>query len=190
MVKLKRRKSSIFFSTPGSKKSRGKKSQRMGLINAAIAVMSLLLVAFIFSFSGRQTQSGVPIEVKFPSMPDAPKLATEIYSASPVLDIEIEILNGCGEPGLAAKFSDLLRKKRVDVVRSENADHFEYDKTILIQRNENISAMKHVVDALGFNMDNPEQVLMAIDPNLDVDLTLIIGKDFRTISSIKSYLNN
>ena len=66
MAKLKRRKSSIFFSTPGSKKSRGKKSQRMGLINAAIAVMSLLLVAFIFSFSGRQTQSGVPIEVKFP----------------------------------------------------------------------------------------------------------------------------
>ena len=189
MAKLKRRKSSIFFSTP-SKKSRGKKVQRMGLINAAIAVMSLLLVAFIFSFSGRQTQSGVPIEVKFPSMPDAPKLATEIYSANPVLDIEIEILNGCGEPGLAAKFSDLLRKKRVDVVRSENADHFEYDKTILIQRNENIFAIKHVVDALGFNMDNPEQVFMGIDPNIDVDITLIIGKDFRTISSIKSYLNN
>ena len=189
MAKLKRRKSSIFFSTP-SKKSRGKKVQRMGLINAAIAVMSLLLVAFIFSFSGKQTQSGVPIEVKFPSMPDAPKLATEIYSANPVLDIEIEILNGCGEPGLAAKFSDLLRKKRVDVVRSENADHFEYDKTILIQRNENIFAMKHVVDALGFNMDNPNQVFMAIDPSLDVDLTLIIGKDFRTIPSIKSYLNN
>ena len=189
MAKLKRRKPSIFFSTP-SKKSRSKKAQRMGLINAAIAVMSLLLVAFIFSFSGRQTQSGVPIEVKFPSMPDTPKLATEIYSDNPVLDIEIEILNGCGEPGLAAKFSDLLRKKRVDVVRSENADHFEYDKTILIQRNENISAIKHVVDALGFNMDNPEQVFMGIDPNLDVDLTLIIGKDFRTISSIKSYLNN
>ena len=189
MAKLKRRKPSIFFSTP-SKKSRSKKAKRMGLINTAIAVMSLLLVAFIFSFSGRQTQSGIPIEVKFPSMPDTPKLATEIYSANPILDIEIEILNGCGEPGLAAKFSDLLRKKRVDVVRSENADHFEYDKTILIQRNENIFAIKHVVDALGFNMDNPEQVFMAIDPNLDVDLTLIIGKDFRTISSIKSYLNN
>ena len=189
MAKLKRRKPSIFFSTP-SKKSRSNKAKRMGLINAAIAVMSLLLVAFIFSFSGRQTQSGVPIEVKFPSMPDTPKLATEIYSDNPVLDIQIEILNGCGEPGLAAKFSDLLRKKRVDVVRSENADHFEYDKTILIQRNENIFAIKHVVDALGFNMDNPEQVFMGIDPNLDVDLTLIIGKDFRTISSIKSYLNN
>lgn len=188
MSKLKRRKSSKLFSTP-RKKSRGK-VKRMGLVNAGIAVLSLLLVAFIFSFSGRQTQSGVPIEVKFPSMLDTPKLATEIYEANPVLDVEIEILNGCGEPGLAAKFSDLLRNKRVDVVRSENADHFEYAKTILIQRNENVEGMKHVADALGFDIDNPQQVITAADPNLDVDLTLIIGKDYSSISSIQSYLKN
>ena len=129
MAKLKRRKSANLFSTP-RKKSRGN-AQRTGLINTAIAVMSLLLVAFIFSFSGRQTQGGVPIEVKFPSLSDTPKLATEIYDANPLMDVEIEILNGCGEPGLAAKFSQLLRNERVDVVRSENADHFEYEKTIL-----------------------------------------------------------
>ena len=56
----------------------------MGLVNSGIAVMSLLLVAFIFSFSERQVQSGVPIEVKFPSMPDTPKLATEIYESNPL----------------------------------------------------------------------------------------------------------
>ena len=76
MAKLKRRKSAKLFSTP-RKKSSGK-AQRTGLINTAIAVMSLLLVAFIFSFSGKQTQSGVPIEVQFPSPSDTPKLATEI----------------------------------------------------------------------------------------------------------------
>ncbi len=47
----------------------------MGLVNTGIAVMSLLLVAFIFSFSGRQTQSGVPIEIKFPALPATPKPA-------------------------------------------------------------------------------------------------------------------
>ena len=46
-----------------------------------------------------------------------------------------------------------------------------------------------VAKALGFNADNPEQVITSIDPNLDVDLTLIIGKDFRSIDSIQSYLN-
>ncbi len=187
MAKLKRRKSSKLFSR-SRKKSRGGK-QRMGLVNTGIAVLSLLLVAFIFSFSGRQTQRGIPIEVKFPSLPDTPQLAIDIYEENPVFEIEIEILNGCGEPGLAAKFSDLLRKKQVDVVRSENADHFEYEKTILIQRNENVEGMKYVAAALGFDIENNEHIVTSVDPNIDVDLTLIIGKDYQTISSIQSYLN-
>lgn len=190
MGKLKSLKIFKFFSTSSRKKTHAVKAQKMGVVNSAIAILSLLLVAFIFSFSERQTQSGVPIEVKFPTMSDTPKLATEIYEANPVMDIQIEILNGCGEPGIAAKFSDLLRNIRVDVVRSENADHFDYDKTILIQRNENIFGMKHVASALGFNINNTNQVITAADPNLDVDITLVIGKDFRSISSIKSYLNN
>jgi len=186
VAKIKRRKSSKLFSSP-RKKTRGSKFNQMGLVNSGIAVMSLLLVAFIFSFSERQVQSGIPIEVKFPSMPDTPKLATEIYESNPLLDIQVEILNGCGTPGIAAKFSELLRDKRVDVVRSENADHFEYEKTVLIQRNENINGMKHVAQVLGFNIENPEKVITSIDPNLDVDLTLIIGKDYPSISSIKFY---
>ena len=190
MGKLKSLNIFNFLSTSSRKKTRAVKTQKMGVINSAIAILSLLLVAFIFSFSERQTQSGVPIEVRFPTMNDAPKLATEIYEANPVMDIQIEILNGCGEPGIAAKFSDFLRNIRVDVVRSENADHFDYDKTILIQRNENIFGMKHVASALGFDINNPNQVITAADPNLDVDITLVIGKDFRSISSIKSYLNN
>ena len=106
------------------------------------------------------------------------------------MDVEIEILNGCCEPGLAAKFSQLLRTERVDVVRSENADHFEYDKTILIQRNENVEGMKYVAAVLDFDINNTEKVMMSVDPNVDVDLTLIIGKDYSSISSIQSYLNN
>ena len=159
----------------------------MGLVNSGIAVMSLLLVAFIFSFSDRQTQTGVPIQVKFPTMPETPKLATELYAADPVLNIQIEILNGCGTPGIAAKFSQFLREKRVDVVRSENADHFEYEKTILIQRTENVDGMQRVAEALKFDIKNPDQVITSVDPNLDVDLTLIIGKDYNSISAIKSY---
>ena len=50
--------------------------------------------------------------------------------------------------------------------------------------------MKHVASALGFDINNTNQVITAVDPNLDVDITLVIGKDFRSISSIKSYLNN
>ena len=50
--------------------------------------------------------------------------------------------------------------------------------------------MKHVAEALGFDINNSSQVITAADPNLDVDITLVIGKDFRSISSIQAYLNN
>ncbi|MEC7621832.1 MAG: LytR C-terminal domain-containing protein [Candidatus Neomarinimicrobiota bacterium] len=190
MAKISPRKSSR-FNLNRKKKSKVKKAKQMGIINAGIAVMSVLLFAFIFSFSNRQTQTGVPIKtVTFPSSNETPKLATEIYEANPVLDIEVEILNGCGEPGIAAKFSEFLRVKRVDVVRSENADNFDYENTVLIQRNEKTSGLKYVADALNFDIKNSKQVITSIDPNSDVDITLVIGKDFNSINSIKSYLNN
>ena len=190
MAKISLRKSSR-FNLNRKKKSKVKKAKQMGIINAGIAVMSVLLFAFIFSFSNRQTQTGVPIKaVTFPSSNETPKLATVIYEANPVLDIEVEILNGCGEPGIAATFSEFLRVKRVDVVRSENADNFDYENTVLIQRNEKTSGLKYVADALNFDIKNSKQVITSIDPNSDVDITLVIGKDFNSINSIKSYLKN
>lgn len=179
------------FNLNRNKNSNTKKAKQTGIVNAGIGIMSVLLFAFIFSFSNRQTQNGVPIKaVTFPSSNETPKLATEIYEANPVLDIEVEILNGCGEPGVAARFSEFLRDKRVDVVRSENADNFDYENTILIQRNENTDGLKYVADVLKFDTKNLEKVKILIDADSDVDITLIIGKDFNTINTVKSYLNN
>ena len=83
-----------------------------------------------------------------------------------------------------------MRDKRVDVVRSENADNFDYSNTVLIQRNENTTGLKYVANALKFDTKNLKQVMISIDPESDVDITLIIGKDFNSINSVKSYLNN
>ena len=83
-----------------------------------------------------------------------------------------------------------MRDKRVDVVRSENADNFDYANTVLIQRNENTTGLKYVANALKFDTKNLKQVMISIDPESDVDITLIIGKDFNSINSVKSYLNN
>ena len=98
MAKISPRKSSR-FNLNRKKKSKVKKAKQMGIINAGIAVMSVLLFAFIFSFSNRQTQTGVPIKaVTFPSSNETPKLATEIYEANPVLDIEVEIFGFSHDP--------------------------------------------------------------------------------------------
>ena len=47
-----------------------------------------------------------------------------------------------------------------------------------------------MADALNFDIKNSKQVITSIDPNSDVDITLVIGKDFNSINSIKSYLKN
>ena len=134
---MPRKKSSLF--TKKRKLNKGSRKDFQGsMINSAIVVLSLLLVAFIFSFITKQTHNGVPIEITFPDIPNQPRLAVEIYEKKPIMDIEVEILNGCGVSGLASKVSDLLRDNNIDVVRSENADNFNYTQTMLILRNENL----------------------------------------------------
>ena len=151
--------------------------------------MAIFLVGFILSFSTKIIQNGDIDKVQFPAM-SISESAEEIYESNPLLDIDIEILNGCGEPGLAAKFSDLLRKERIDVVRSENANHFDYEKTILIQRTENVEGMKIVAKALNLDINDKNQVITLVDSDLDVDLTLIVGKDYRNIPAIRRYISN
>ena len=157
------------------------------LVNSAIAILSLLLLAFIFSFSNRQIQTGVPIEITFPSFPDTPQLAIEIYE-KPILDIEVEILNGCGVPGLAGKVSDYLRSQQMDVVRSENADHYNYDQTMLILRNENFEGLKKVALSFGINEQDEVRIKHIPDEELNVDITVIICIDFATIKPLVDYL--
>ena len=182
------RKKSSFFNKKKKSKKGSRKDLQGTIINSAIVVLSLLLVAFIFSFTTKQTHNGVPIEITFPDIPE-PRLAVEIYEKKPVMDIEVEILNGCGVVGLASKVSDLLRDNNIDVVRSENADNFNYTQTMLILRNENLEELNYVAKSLGLNPAEDPRVIHQPDESLSVDLTLILGKDFSSIKSIQAYID-
>jgi hypothetical protein len=181
-------KKSSFFNKKKKSKKGSRKDLQGTIINSAIVVLSLLLVAFIFSFTTKQTHNGVPIEIIFPDIPE-PRLAVEIYEKKPVMDIEVEILNGCGVVGLASKVSDLLRDNNIDVVRSENADNFNYTQTMLILRNENLEELNYVAKSLGLNPTEDPRVIHQPDESLSVDLTLILGKDFSSIKSIQAYID-
>ena len=183
------RKKSSFFNKKKKSKKGSRKDLQGSIINSAIVVLSLLLVAFIFSFTTKQTHNGVPIEITFPDIPNQPRLAVEIYEKKPIMDIEVEILNGCGVSGLASKVSDLLRDNNIDVVRSENADNFNYTQTMLILRNENLEDLNYVAKSLGLNPNEDPRVIHQPDESLSVDLTLILGKDFSSIKSIQTYMD-
>ena len=156
----------------------------------AIGIVGVFLIGFIYSLSQNTVHTGVPIKVKFPEI-DSPKmLAKELYSTDPIKNIKVEILNGCGIQGIAAKTSEFLRSKhRIDVVRSDNADRYDYSKTIIIGRNEDLDKILSISNAFGISINNANHIQHIPDETLGVDVTIVLGKDINSIPYISEYIS-
>jgi len=156
-------------------------------LNAAIGIVGVLLLGFIYSFSRNVTHSGVPIEVTFPKI-EVQSLAVEVYQANPIQNIKVEVLNGCGIKGIAARTADFLRTHQVDVVRSDNADRYDYPNTVIISRNENVESLKAVSRSFGIAMNDETHILIVPDESLGVDVTVILGKDIYDFPELSSLI--
>ena len=100
--------------------------------------------------------------------------------------ITIEVLNGTTVSGLAGRTAELYRGFGYEVSSIGNAEHNDYEKTIIIYR----SGQEEIVMAFGevircnniqyeqVNFDETESDLAVQNFNFPADLTLIIGKDF------------
>lgn len=137
------------------------------LLNLAIFSLSIVIVGFIFSMGKRLVQN-----------PDKVVLSqvNEVVPGNiPYQRIVVEVLNGCGVPGIAQKFTNLLRSEGFDVIYTGNADRMTYNYTQLIERVEAPDKVNEVNKVLQLH---PQCVTKSIDLSLHVDLTLIIGKDY------------
>jgi len=157
-------------------------------LNAAIGIVGVLLLGFIYSFSRNVTHTGVPIEVTFPKIDPRP-LAIEVYQKNPIQNIKVEVLNGCGLKGIAARTAEFLRDNHVDVVRSDNADHYNYPNTVIISRNENVESLKAVSKSFGVTLDDKTHIMTDPDESLGVDVTVIIGKDITNFTAISDFIS-
>ena len=168
---------------------RKKKSQSQSMtLNAAIGIVGVLLLGFIYSFSRNVTHTGIPIEVTFPKIDPRP-LAIEVYQKNPIQNIKVEVLNGCGLKGIAARTADFLRANHVDVVRSDNADHHDYPNTVIISRNENVESLKAVSRSFGVTLDDKTHIMTDPDESLGVDVTVILGKDITNFTAISDFIS-
>jgi len=94
--------------------------------------------------------------------------------------IRVSILNGCGEPGLAARWKAKLRGMKYDVRETGNASGMHNNTTIL-SRIEDMKYARHLARTLKIKESN---VLMQINRDLvDIDVTLIIGSDHKSIGN-------
>lgn len=89
--------------------------------------------------------------------------------------IQVEVLNGCGVAGVGDAFTDLLRNKGIDVVKTGNYRSFSVDNTFIIDRMDKIETAFKVADSLNLNK---QLILTEINKSLFIDLTIVIGKDF------------
>jgi len=104
--------------------------------------------------------------------------------------IQVEVLNGCGEQGIAKILGDRLIAKDYDVVNSGNyiengKTQFDVQETKIIDQlktTENISRAKDLASLVGISSSLVESFE---NPYPIADITIVIGKDFKTLPVFK-----
>lgn len=92
--------------------------------------------------------------------------------------IQVEVLNGCGVSDIADNYTDSLRKKNFDVVNTTNYRSFEIDKSIVIDRSGNMMNAEYLAEIVGVDK---VRVIQQKNKNYFLDVTLIVGKDYKTL---------
>ena len=94
-------------------------------------------------------------------------------------DIHVEILNGCGEDGMARQVGQHLRALGFDVMTLGNAGSFNYPETIVIDRVGKPEYARRVAEILGTR--NRIQQIVA-DPFRIEEITVIVGRDYKRLA--------
>ncbi len=88
--------------------------------------------------------------------------------------VSVEVLNGAGETGAAARITDALRAAGFDVKTFGNAASFDHDRTLVLDRSGRDGAARSVAEALGVDTVRADP-----RPELYLDATIILGRDWR-----------
>ena len=100
-----------------------------------------------------------------------PRLPRMLRSAQAAV-IRVEVLNGCGESGVASRVSAFLRDGGFQVVEVRNADRSDYFATFVVARRQDAAAARAVSRYLG----GAAVVRQAWGPEL-ADVSVVIGSD-------------
>ena len=96
--------------------------------------------------------------------------------------LQIEVLNGCGVSGIANTFTDYLRSRGIDVVKTDNYESFNVVKTVVIDRQGNKANALRIAKVLGFGED---RILQEVSDVYLIDGSVIIGMDYQQLPSWK-----
>lgn len=146
-------------------------------LNIVIAFLSLIVVVLAISLVIRLYNPPAEL-ISLPSESTAADSVESVEQSAPKSVIRVEVLNGSGVAGLAAKVTNHLRKKGFDVISTGNADSFGYKITIIQDRTGETENARKVADVLGLTDKN---IVEQKNPDLYLEVTVIIGKDYKLL---------
>ena len=162
---------------------------KVQFLKTYIVFVGIVSFGFIYLSLGELIHQILTNELMFPEISPQLFLAKNVYVEHPNQNIEVEVLNGCGVPFLAAKTTNFLRSKNFDVVFSGNAKNQLYQHTMILQRNEKIESLKKIADSFGLELDDSKHIIIVPDESLCLDVTVILGTDYRKFAKLTEHIN-
>jgi hypothetical protein len=158
-------------SPPGASKQRARKKpfqwKNLGS-NGLFVLFGLIVIVLVYSFVDR-----VFID---------PPVSAETNRGGKSHTIQLDVLNGSGTPRLGQRFTDYLRARGFDVVEMGNYKESGIELTRVIDRAGDLAAARQVAEALGVPK---ERVIQQVDKNVYLDVSVVIGKDFKSLKPLK-----
>ena len=136
------------------------------VVTSAIVLLFLASVVFQYGFN---SSSGESTPVK-------PAKTQQNTAAMPPLErstVEVRVLNGCGVPGAGRLMTNRLRDLGFDVVMADNADHFGYEHTLVVDHTDRPEVGRTVAAALGCGQLSAMHDEMAM-----AHVTVVLGQDW------------
>lgn len=137
-------------------------------LNSAIGFLSVLLLGLLLALFTR---------IVYPRIVNQrAELPSELIGSI----IQLEVLNGCGEAGIANNFTNLLRSNGFDVVEVGNFERFDVENTFVISRNASSDNAKRVANALGVSS---QYIITEESNDFYLDVTVVLGKDYQKLNT-------
>ena len=145
-------------------------------LNAIIIILSFIIITFGWSISKTLIEKNSMTIIESSGVKSTTKI--KLFENYDNQTLKVGILNGCGVSGIGNQFSEMLNSKYgLVIVRTENANNFDYETTKVVIINESNPNIENILTILGMTI-NDENVEFNSSYNPQEDIQIIIGKDY------------
>ena len=165
--------------TKKKRRNKNKKKKIFDFVNFPILFLTIISLFFISSFFYEIlfNQSKNTKQINLQEILDASK---NRYEKETGHRIQVEVLNGCGQIYMAVMYQNFLRDEGFDVMNAKNADSFDFDFSKIILHKDNMEMALFLSEIMGIN---DSLIIKDLDQSLMIDLSIVIGKDFKELDS-------